>query len=493
MAGFAQCVKSVDPMRPQYPTKPLMLVISILSGHLLLAQPALEFASGAGPTTSGSTIANQVVTFQNNTNNPTGNTFTSFTPTTTVTFSVSNQQYALKTTQSLNRASLSFGATNNNYGNSIVGVPTYSSLNFISSPSNSDFSSLPSTIGQGIDVNANYGVELFTSAMGLYNAGLPTNGTYYMADLTLTFSVPVTNPVLHLVGIGGYYSPGGTLGFTSELGLATTGVTLSKLSGSPELQVTSTSISNNATHPSSTTGSGAASGSILVSGTNITQLVFHVYMRGDGGVSTWAGNGEHSGDAWMMGVSMETAMFVLPLKITDFTAAAEANSAVLQWTANTQEGTDHFDVQYSADGSNWQSIGEVKVSGSLNDASNYNYVQYSPASGNAFYRIAQVNSDGSFTYTNIQRLAFGGATGSLSFYPNPARDRVTIAAAAASFSSSGSFKSVELLSIDGRVLQVATSFRSGDSFDLSSYPAGVYIFVVRNIDGSLQTTKVQKV
>ena len=326
--------------------------------------------------------------------------------------------------------------------------------------------------------------------MGLYNAGLPTNGTYYMADLTLTFSVPVTNPVLHLVGIGGYYSPGGTLGFTSELGLATTGVTLSKLSGSPELQVTSTSISNNATHPSSTTGSGAASGSILVSGTNISQLVFHVYMRGDGGVSAWAGNGEHSGDAWMMGVSMETAMFVLPLKITDFTAAAEANSAVLQWTANTQEATDHFDVQYSADGSNWQSIGEVKASGSVNDASNYNYVQYSPASGNAFYRIAQVNSDGSFAYTNIQRLAFGGATGSLSFYPNPARDRVTIAAAAA---SSGSFKSVELLSIDGRVLQVATSFRSGESFDLSSYPAGIYIFVVRNIDGSLQTTKVQKV
>lgn len=466
-----------------------MLVISILSGHLLLAQPALEFATGGGPSSNGSSIASQAVTFQNNTNNPTGNTFTSFAPTTTVTFTVSNQQYALKTTQSVNRASVSFGATNNNFGSSIVGVPTYSTMNFISSPANSDFSSLPSTIGQGIDVTANYGVELFTSAMGLYNASLPTNGTYYMADVTLTFNVPVTDPVLHVVGIGGYYSPGATLGFTSELGLATTGVTLSKLSGSPELQVTSTSISNNATHPSSITGAGAASGSILVSGTNITQLVFHVYMRGDGGVSTWAGNGEHSGDAWMLGVSMETALFVLPLKITDFTAAAESNSALLQWTANTQENTDHYDVQYSTDGSNWQSLGEVKVSGNLNEPANYNYVQYSPATGSAFYRIAQVNSDGSFSYTNIQRLAFGGVNGALNFYPNPARNRVTIASAG---SASGSFKSVELLSIDGRVLQVATSFRAGDSFDLSAYPAGIYIFVVRNIDGSSETTKVQK-
>ena len=480
-------------MKPQYPTKPIALIISILTGHILLAQPALEFASGGGPTTNGSSIANQVVTFQNNTNNPTGNTFTPFSPTTTVTYSVSNQQYVLRTNENLNRAALSFGATNNNFGTAAVGVGNYSTMNFISSPSNGDFSSLPSTIGQGIDVTANYGVELFTSAMGLYNASLPTNGTYYIADLTLTFNVPVTNPVLHLVGIGGYYSPGGTLGFTSELQLATTGVTLSELSGSPELNVTANSILNTAVHPSSTTGSGAASGSILAKGTNITQLVFHVYMRGDGGVSSWAGSNEHSGDAWMVGVSMETSLFVLPLKISAFSAAAEGNSAVLQWTATTQETTDHYDVQYSQDGSNWQSIGAVKVSGSLNEATDYNYVQYSPAPGNAFYRIAQVNSDGSFTYTTIQRLSFGGQPASLSFFPNPARDRVTIASAAFSAdASSGSFKSVELLSIDGRVLQVAPGFRSGDSFDLSNYPAGVYIFVVRNTDGSSQTTKVQK-
>ncbi len=477
-------------MRPQYPKKPTLLIISILSGHFLLAQPALEMASGGGPATNGYTIASQTVTFQNNTNNPSGNTFVSFSPTTTVTYSLSNQQYSLLRSQATNNASVSFGGTNNNSGSSEVGVPIFNTMNFISAAPNNVFSSIPSTINSGISTNNNMAVELFTSAMGLYNSGKPTNGSYYMADLTLTFNVPVTDPVLHLVGIGGYYAPNGnTLGFTSDLYLATPGVTLTELSGSTELSVTPTSIINNATHPSSTTGSGAASGSILVSGTNITQLVFHIYMRGDGGVSTWAGSGEHSGDAWMVGVSMETSMFVLPLDISSFNASAEGNSAVLQWTAATQQNTDHYDVQYSQDGTDWESIGSEKVSGNPSMSGNYNYVQYSPASGNAYYRIAQVGTDGSVSYTSVQRLSFGATGGGMNFYPNPSHGQVTITSGTA---ASNDIRSVQMLSIDGRALQVSTGFRSGDSFDLSSYPAGVYVFVVRNSDGTTQTSKVQK-
>ena len=477
-------------MKPQYPKKPFLLIISVLSGHFLLAQPSLEMAPGGGPTTNGYTIASQTVTFQNNTNNPSGNTFVGFSPTTTVTYTLSNQQYTLMNSQATNRATVSFGGTNNNGGSSEVGVPIFNFMNFISAAPNNVFSSIPSTINSGIFVSGNEAIELFTSAMGLYNANAPTNGSYYMADLTLTFNTPVTDPVLHLVGIGGYYSPnGGTLGFTSDLYLATTGVTLSELSGSPELTVTSNSIINNATHPSSTTGSGAASGSILVSGTNITQLVFHIYMRGDGGNSAWAGSGEHSGDAWMVGVSMETSLFVLPLDITSFNASAEGNSAVLQWTAATQQNTDHYDVQYSQDGTSWESIGTVKVAGNPAMPGNYNYVQYSPAAGSAYYRIAEVGINGSVSYTSVQRLAFGALAGGMNFYPNPAHGQVTITSGAP---ASNDIRSVQLLSIDGRVLQVATGFRSGDSFDLSGYPAGVYIFVVRNNDGTTQTSKVQK-
>src|SRR6185312_11889257 len=164
-------------MKPQYPKRPLLLIISILSGNILLAQPALEMAPGGGPTTNGYTIASQTVTFQNNTNNPSGNTFVSFTPTTSVTYSLSNQQYSLLRSQASNNATVSFGGTNNNSGSSEVGVPIYNNMNFISAAPNNAFSSIPSTPHNGIFTTGNSAVELFTSAMGLYNSNKPTNGS----------------------------------------------------------------------------------------------------------------------------------------------------------------------------------------------------------------------------------------------------------------------------------------------------------------------------
>jgi hypothetical protein len=88
----------------------LFIVIDVSFFQAASAQPTLELANGSGPTISGSTIANQVITFQENVNNPSDNVFTPYTtPTMTATFSLSNQQYTLPTSQSPNQASVSFG------------------------------------------------------------------------------------------------------------------------------------------------------------------------------------------------------------------------------------------------------------------------------------------------------------------------------------------------------------------------------------------------
>lgn len=464
-----------------------MLTLSILAIQFLSAQPSLEFASGQGPTTNGSSIANQVVTWEGNTNNPTGNTFVPFTPTTTVTFSLSNQQYALNASQSPNGASVSFGGNLNTSSPMIGSAGIYQPMNFISSAPTADFSSVSSTVGQGISMTADYAVELFTSTMGLYDANVATKGRYYMADLTITFSNPATDPVLQLVGIGGYYTSRlGQLGFTTEFDLATAGVTLSEISGSTELNVTATSILNSAAHPSSTTGSGAASGSILVTGNNITQLVFHVYLRGDGNNPTWASATEHVGDAWLLGVSEPAPMITLPVQISDFTAIAQGNSTLLQWATASEQNSDHFDVEYSTDGLNWQGIGEVKAAGNSTMPKQYSFVQYGPAAGNDFYRISEVNADGSYSYAPVQEVTFDQPGTGLCYYPNPVRDRVTVT------TGSDAPRSVTVMTIDGRVLQAVTGFRSGQSIDLSRYPAGLYILQLRDTSGGSQVFKVQK-
>jgi Secretion system C-terminal sorting domain len=469
--------------------KTVILLLLLCSAISVEAQPSIEFANGSGPSTSGSSIAPQVITFQSNLNNPSGNTFTTYVPTTTATFSISNQQYTLPTSQNSNGADVSFGATSNSTGPSIGSFAQFTDMGAVSMPLSSIFTSTNTagTIGTGISTTSNYATEVFTSTMGLYNAGAPTNGTYLMADLTITFSSPVTDPVLQLVGVGGTYGSGhSTLGFTTEFTLLTSGVTMSELSGSTELSVTSTQILNTATTPTATTGAGAASGSILVTGVGITQLTFAIYMRGDGDNSAWSNGAEHTGDAWLIGVSALNTDIVLPLTIAGFTAQPQGNAAQLDWSTASEENTDHFGILYSTDGNSWQNIGEVKAAGNSATPSNYQFVQPNPASGNNFYRIMEVALDGSVSYSDTKELQFIATASGLSFYPNPTKDRVTIINNAVPLSA------VSVLTIDGRTLQQNPAFTSGQSMDLSRYPAGIYFLSIRRTDGTREVVKIEK-
>jgi len=76
--------------------KPFLRLITLLIAWTALLRTgsvqaqstaALEFAAGAGnPTGNGPTVANQVITFQNNTDNPNGNNFAATTPPVTATY-----------------------------------------------------------------------------------------------------------------------------------------------------------------------------------------------------------------------------------------------------------------------------------------------------------------------------------------------------------------------------------------------------------------------
>ncbi|HEV2479890.1 MAG TPA: hypothetical protein VGS79_09495, partial [Puia sp.] len=223
------------------------VVAMLLTAGKLSAQytPTLEFASVGGPSGAGPSIAAQTVTLENNTNNPSGNTFVAFTaPTTTVTFSLSNQQYPLATKYSSTGASVVFGGGNNLGQKAINGYNYYNAMGLYSAPANGDFTSAATiTAGTGIDVTANYSLQVFTSVMGLNPAGASTTGTIYMADLTIAFNTLVTNPVIHFVGLG---ATSGGLGFSTEFELATPSLSLTLLSGSPEFAVSGTQILNTA-------------------------------------------------------------------------------------------------------------------------------------------------------------------------------------------------------------------------------------------------------
>jgi len=289
-----------------YPFRFLLLLFFCTTAVTAGAQTTISLlgtSPGGGPATTGPVTTNQAVTMYTNAT-------TAFTPAITATYRISNQQYA-NIEGNAGTPGTVFGATVSATVNSPApGDPVYNLMNTFGGAVSNQFTACNTcAAGTGIDVTTHRAINLMAYTDALIDAAgnqPSTTGRFHYADLTITFNRPVSNPVLQLAGIGASTSynvtTGGvqrfyTLGYSMDLDLLTTGVTLSRLSGSSNFVIAGgTSIRNNSTVKGASTAGAAvggvtrfgASGSVAVIGTNITTLSFRLYLQGDGGLITLA-------------------------------------------------------------------------------------------------------------------------------------------------------------------------------------------------------------
>jgi len=236
--------------------------------------------------------------------NTSGTTYTIPGTTVMATATISNQQYTGVNTGTGNPV-LMFGATKTNGGTSPTARPIYANMTDIGSPTNTMYSNKLDGSAAGIDVATNQAFNLYTSVHQWAGLTSPStsNVRIYIADLTISFSTPLTNPLLHFVGMGGTT---GSLGFTDELDLTTPGLTFTKLQGDTAFAVTSTQINNGLSSGvgASCSTNIAACGTVRLNGNNIQSVTFKVYVRGDSGAANWGSASNHAGDQWLIGVSI---------------------------------------------------------------------------------------------------------------------------------------------------------------------------------------------
>ncbi|MBB1089008.1 DUF11 domain-containing protein [Lysobacter sp. SG-8] len=270
------------------------------------AQGMWEFATGqGGPTNSGPLTTPQTVAMRLNTDNPGGNTFTNAANPVSVTFS-----WSLVQGNDVPR----FGANDFPNGTTVQGVPIFRewSLSSGSPVGASTLYSSGSAAGSGHDLTANAGLRTFATATR--GAGANTTNRIRQADLTIAFSRPVTNPVLHLVGLGETNGTVNGLGYSVEFNrVSPTSATFTLLSGT-NLAVTASQINNSRSDIDESCDSGAACGSVRVNGTFST-LVLRMFVRGDGTPgATYLGTNTGAGDSFGLGVSVP---LVADLSITN--------------------------------------------------------------------------------------------------------------------------------------------------------------------------------
>lgn len=113
--------------------------------------------------------------------------------------------------------------------------------------------------------------------------------------------------------------------------------------------------------------------------------------------------------------------FIDPLPVEWLSFNGELNDlwGELDWATASEINSSHFEVLRSADGQNFEKIGEVASSGNSNTPRNYQFTDKSLPEGIQYYRLKQVDFDGANDYSNTIAIDYGLAEKAILIAPNP--------------------------------------------------------------------------
>ena len=114
----------------------------------------------------------------------------------------------------------------------------------------------------------------------------------------------------------------------------------------------------------------------------------------------------------------------LPVELTYFRAEADGNRVTLNWQTASETNNSHFLIQRRTDKGGFENVGRKEGFGTSYEAHTYRFQDRVSAQGTVYYRLKQVDFDGSFEYSDIKAVKGNNTQKALALsitgiYPNP--------------------------------------------------------------------------
>ena len=179
----------------------------------------------------------------------------------------------------------------------------------------------------------------------------------------------------------------------------------------------------------------------------------------------------------------------LPIKIYYFNASKGTAANTLNWNADCSSTQATFEIERSADGTNFTTINSITAS-QARCALPFSYDDASPLAGNNFYRIKIIDINGRVNYTSIVRV--GGQQKDMQLVgvlPNPVSNTAQLNI------TTSKKENVELavISLEGAIVyKKSVQLQAGSSYinlEIANLAPGTYL--VRGVFGDGQTNAVK--
>lgn len=175
----------------------------------------------------------------------------------------------------------------------------------------------------------------------------------------------------------------------------------------------------------------------------------------------------------------------LPVEFINISATQDHNDVIINWSTISESRNKYFEVQRSVDGIIWSTFEVVKGVGTTTNISKYKATDFSTTDGINYYRIKQVDDDGSTKFSEIKSINLKSSV-IVKVFPNPANGQLNI-----KLNNPKSYQ-VHLTSALGQPIIVNKNKLRENivSMDISHLSPGVYFVTIYSSSQQLESVKV---
>ncbi len=108
----------------------------------------------------------------------------------------------------------------------------------------------------------------------------------------------------------------------------------------------------------------------------------------------------------------------LPAIVEHFEVFEQDKTAKVIWTTSSEVNVDHYEIERSKDGVNWEFVESVEAIGNTSEQMDYQGTDWTPYYGKSFYRLTEYDNNGTKGFQKIGEIEIKNSI-MVDTYPNP--------------------------------------------------------------------------